>query len=192
SQPPCALSKIIGGQYDSYLTQWAQAAKAWGHPFFIRLFHEFNGNWVPWNETVNGNQPGQFVATWRHIHDIFTAVGATNVSWVWSPNIEAPTQTDLPGLYPGDTYVDWLGIDGYNFGTCSHGGTSYPSFDQVFRSTYNKLASIAPAKPIMIAEVAAEECGGDKGAWINDMLTVQLPNNYPRVSAVVWWNWNND
>src|SRR5262249_55735826 len=82
--------------------------------------------------------------------------------------------------------------DGYNFGTCSHGGTSYPSFDQVFHSTYNKLVSIAPAKPIMIAEVAADECGGDKGAWIKDMLTVQLPNNYPRVFAFVWWNWNND
>jgi beta-mannanase len=82
-------------------------------------------------------------------------------------------------------------MDGYNFGTCSHGSTSYSSFDQVFRSTYDKLLAIAN-KPIMLAEVGCEECGGSKSAWYTDMLTTQLPTNYPAIGAFVYWNSNND
>ena len=30
-----------------------------------------NGWWWPWSEQLNGNNPGEFVAAWRHVHDIF-------------------------------------------------------------------------------------------------------------------------
>ena len=48
-------------------------AQEWGHPFFLRFDWEMNGFWFPWSEGVNGNKPGEFVAAWRHVHDIFTA-----------------------------------------------------------------------------------------------------------------------
>ena len=41
---------IIAGNYDSYLVNWARNASAWGHPFFIRLFHEVDDN--PWTATL--------------------------------------------------------------------------------------------------------------------------------------------
>ena len=75
-QPAFSLSTIISGKYDAYIRQWASEAKNWGHPFFLRFNHEMNGDWYPWSEQVNGNQPGQFVQAWRHVHDIFTQVGA--------------------------------------------------------------------------------------------------------------------
>ena len=79
NEPDFQLSDVIAGTYDSYIREFAEAARDWGHPFFLRFNWEMNGNWFPWSEGVNGNQPGEFVAAWRHVHDIFTAVGADNV-----------------------------------------------------------------------------------------------------------------
>ncbi len=96
------LSDVIAGRHDSYITAWATAAKAWGHPFFLRFNWEMNGRWFPWSEGVNGNQTGEYVAAWRHVHDIFTRVGATNTTWVWCPNVDpyhsdAVARRALPG-----------------------------------------------------------------------------------------------
>ena len=88
NQPTYSLHNIISGRFDAYITKWAQTSKAWGHPYLLRFAEEMNGNWFPWSEQTNGNTAGQYVQAWRHVHDIFTRVGATNVSWVWSPNVE--------------------------------------------------------------------------------------------------------
>jgi beta-mannanase len=80
------LANIMNGVYDPYITNWATAARNWGHPFFLRLAHEMNGNWYPWCAGVNGNTASQYVKMWRHVHDLFTGVGATNVTWVWCVN----------------------------------------------------------------------------------------------------------
>src|SRR5581483_8210881 len=78
NQPNFQNADIYNGAYDAYVSKWAQDAKAWGHPFFLRLNPELNGWWYPWGEgrngtgnIVNGNQPGDLVKAWRHVHDIF-------------------------------------------------------------------------------------------------------------------------
>jgi beta-mannanase len=188
NQPDYQLSDISSGRYDGYITSFAQAAKAWGHPFFLRFAWEMNGNWFPWAEAVNGNQPGQYVQAWRHVHDIFNSVGASNVTWVWCPNIDWPGSgfPALGGLYPGDAYVDWTCLDVYNTG---YGGY-WHSFDQLARGTYNLITgTLAPSKPVVIAETASTEQGGSKAAWISDLLGTQLPQNYPRIKALLWFNW---
>jgi len=187
NQPAYQLQRIYNGTFDAYITKWAQDAKAWGYPFFLRFAHEMNGNWYPWSEQVNGNQPGDYVMAWRHIHDIFTANGATNVSWVWSPNIEYSYTTPLVEEYPGDSYVDWIGMDGYNWGT-SQPNHSWQTFSQVFSQTYTDLQQLAPTKPLMIAETSSAEQGGSKANWITDALTTQLPNNFPNIKAILWFN----
>jgi beta-mannanase len=195
NQPNYQLVDITNGTYDAYITQWATAAKAWGHPFFLRYDHEMNGNWFSWSERVNGNQPGDFARAWKHTVDIFRAVGANNVTWVWSPNLVSATTTPLSVMYPGDSYVDWTAMDGYNWGTDKN--NKWYTFNQVFglnpwtkHSTYNDIAALAPSKPMMIAETATSKDGGDGGAWITDTLTNQLPNNFPLVKALVWFNWD--
>ena len=117
NQPRYALSRIIAGDFDGYIRSWAKAAKAWGKPFMLRFAQEMNGNWNPWGVAVNGNKPGQYVQAYRHIHKLFTSVGATNVIWVWSPNILYPGGASLSSVYPGNPYVNWIGVDGYNWGT---------------------------------------------------------------------------
>jgi hypothetical protein len=52
------------------------------------------------------------------------------------------------------------------------------------------MLAVAPSKPIMIGETASAEDGGSKAAWITDLLTTQLPTNYPQIKAVLWFNWN--
>src|SRR5579859_1088498 len=188
--PNYSLAKIYGGTYDSYIRQWATDAKNWGHPFFVRFDHEMNGSWYPWSEQRNGNHAGDYVLAWRHVHDIFTQVGATNVTWVWCPNGVYGASTPLPGLYPGDSYVDWTAMDAYNRAT---GSSSWLTFNQIFGQnpwshldTYTQTLAVAPSKPMMIAETATSINGGDPAAWVRDALQTQLPQNFPNVKALVW------
>jgi hypothetical protein len=185
NQPAYALQNIINGNFDAYITRWAQDSKAWGHPYFLRFAHEMNGNWNPWSEQVNGNKPGQFVLAWRHVHDIFTRLGVSNVTWVWSPNIDYSTSTPLQELYPGDGYVDWAGMSGYNWGTLD--GHVWQSFSSVFSQTYDDILSIT-SRPIMITETASTEQAGNKAGWISDAFVTQLPQHFPRIHAFVWFN----
>ena len=183
TQEQFRLRDIQQGVYDAYIRSWATAAKKWGHPFFLRFDWEMNGRWFPWSDLSNNNRRGDFVAAWRHVHDIFTSVGANNVTWVWCPNADfARSGQPLDQVYPGDAYVDWTCLDGYNR------NSPWKSFDQIFRSSYEQLVtSIAPSKPVVIAETASTEKGGSKPAWIADLLTTQLPWLYPQVGAVLWF-----
>jgi beta-mannanase len=178
-------AQIANGSQDPYITQWAQAAKAWGHPFFLRFDWEMNGNWWPWSPGVNGNTAADFVAMWRHVHDIFTKVGATNVTWVWCPNIDPSNAwTSLQSLYPGDAYVDWTCLDGYN------GDDPWTSFHDLYSSTYHEITTtIAPTKPMIIGEVASTELGGSKAAWITSMLG-DMPVSFPKVHGFLWYDAN--
>lgn len=65
----------------------------------------------------------------------------------------------------------------------------WQSFSAVFASSYSKLLQLAPTKPILVAETSSEESGGSKADWITDLLSVQLPQNFPRIKALVWFNW---
>ncbi len=187
-QPDFQLADVIAGDHDDYIREWATAAKDWGHPFFLRFNWEMNGGWFPWAEGVNGNGPGEYVAAWRHVHDIFTAVGATNATWVWCPNVD-PTDKmqDLAPLYPGDAYVDWTSLDGYNWGTNPAHPDRWRTFDQLYDSTYHEVVdTIAPSKPMVIGEIGCTEYGGSKATWIEEMLT-QLPTEYPKIRGLVWF-----
>jgi hypothetical protein len=188
-EPDFQLADVIEGRYDEYIARFATEAREWGHPFFLRFDWEMNGSWFPWGEGVNGNQPGQYVAAWRHVHDIFASVGAGNVSWVWCPFVDpSGSLAGLPSLYPGDAYVDWTGLDGYNWGTNPASPRGWRSFDQLFSRSYGEIAEgIAPSKPMMLGEVGSSEDGGSKAAWIKDMLT-RVPAEYPRIRALLWFD----
>jgi len=193
NEPDFQLSDVIAGRYDSYIREWAEAARDLGHPFFLRFNWEMNGNWFAWMEGVNGNQPGEYVTAWRHVHDIFTAVGATNVSWVWCPNVDPGHKLrNLSSLYPGDNYVDWTGLDGYNFGTNPASPRGWMTFNQLFRSTYDEITEqIAPSKPLIISEVGSSEDGGSKAQWITEALR-SARTEYPQLRGLLWFEKYDD
>lgn len=188
AQPAYALRAIIAGDHDAYIHRWALAAAAWGHTLYLRFAHEMNGNWYPWCIGVNGNSAAEYVAAWRHVVDIFRADGATNVRWVWCPNVEYTGSTPFSDVYPGDAYTDWIALDGYNQGT-SRPGTRWRTFREVFVASHDALALLSP-HPMMIAETSSAEEGGDKAAWIRTAFLTELPAVLPRVRAVVWFDEN--
>jgi hypothetical protein len=190
-QPAFTLSNLINGTYDSYISQFATEARNWGHPFFLRFDWEMNGNWFPWYEGVNGNSPGQFAAAWRHVHDLFAAAGATNATWVWCPYADTEQrlrQQRLKSLYPGDSYVDWTCLDGYNWGQNPVNPRPWRSFSEIVDPAYKLVAKkIAPRKPLMLGEFATSPYGGHKALWIKKMFE-SLPSKYPRIRALVYFN----
>ncbi|MBE4717525.1 glycosyl hydrolase [Pseudarthrobacter sp. AB1] len=184
-QPAYSLDRIAAGDFDAHITQWGQALAAWGHPVQLRFAHEMNGNWYPWAEGVNGNQAGDYVSAWRHVHDVVAATGAGNVSWVWSPNVPYYGSTDLAGLFPGVGYVDVVALDGYNWGT-SASWSGWISPQDLFAPGIAQLRALAPGVPILISETASSEAGGNKAAWNAGLVSYLAAQ--PDVVGFVWFH----
>jgi hypothetical protein len=189
NEPNFQLSDVIKGTYDSFIKEFAEAAREWGHPFFLRFNWEMNGNWFPWSEGANGNQPGEFVAAWRHVHDIFTSVGATNATWVWCPYADAQHRFGPTGrFYPGNEYVDWTCLDGFNWGQNSVNPQPWRSFAQILNSNYREIVNkVAPGKPMLLAETASNGQGQSKATWIRNMFKT-LATKFRRIRGLIWFD----
>ena len=174
-----AYSGIRNGSADALIARAARNLRDLGRPVMLRWGWEMNGDWYPWSGAANGRDPGGFVDSWRRIHRVFRDQGAGNVSWVWSVNWNnKPDQAwnRYQHYYPGDAYVDWAGVSGYNL----HRETPDALFD-AFSSAY------APAKPLIITEVGAVDRGGrTKADWIT--LFQRWVDHNPAVGAVVWFD----
>lgn len=184
NQPQYALATIARGDYDAMINRWAGQIKAWGRPMYLRFAAEMNGDWFPWSINVNGNTSADYVNAWRHVHGVFAANGVTNVKWVWNVNVPTANSVSYASVYPGDAYVDWVGIDGYNWGT-SASWSSWQSPSSVFGSTLSAVRAIT-SRPIIIGETASAEAGGDKAAWTTDFFSFLKANT--DIKAFVWFN----
>ena len=183
NQDTFSLQGIASGQFDSYISAWASQAAAFGKPLLLRFAHEMNGSWYPWCVGVNGNAPGDYIAAFRHVHDLFVSAGATNVQWVWSPTVSPGSSSNMATEYPGSQYVNVMGLDGYNFGT-GDPGDSWTSPSYIFGDSLDELSSIDAGKPILINEVGSSEAGGSKAQWIASF--VNLLTQYPQVIGFLW------
>ncbi len=188
-QPAFSLDRITAGDFDARILEWGQALASWGQPVMLRFAHEMNGNWYPWAEGVNGNQSGDYVQAWRHVHDVVASTGASNVQWVWSPNVPYWGSTDLAGLYPGAGYVDIVALDGYNWGT-SAAWSGWISAQDLFAPGIAELRNLAPGKPVLIAETASSEAGGSKAAWNTDLVSYLAAQ--PDVMGFVWFHFQKE
>lgn len=181
------LSQITAGAHDEYIRGWAKAIRAVGGPVMLRPMHEANGNWYPWCGTVNGNSPKQYIAAWRHMHAIFEDEGASNVTWVWSVNHQSVPDTPANAYskyYPGDGYVDWTSLSGFNWGE-SLTWSKWTEFEAIYSEPLGYLGKIG--KPIVLSEMASVSKGGDKDAWIRDAYSA-IESKYPQVKAVVYYD----
>jgi hypothetical protein len=188
------MASIAAGSWDSQIDAWAQQVASWGKPFMFRWCWEMNGNWgtssgYTW-QTEYGTTAAQYVAAWQRFKSRCDAQGATNITWVWCPNIWTGSGTvsvDPTPWYPGDAYVDWLGIDGYNTGSTSE------SFVNLYTHSMNGFASLSPNKPIVICEFASEDSYGSSGkaSWITDTFAQIANKTFPQIKAALWYNNNN-
>jgi hypothetical protein len=174
------LPQIAAGRFDDYLRASASAAVEWGGPILLRFAPEMNGDFYPWGLGANGNTPSDFISAWRHVVTIFREEGADNVEWVWAPN-NGPLGR-FRALYPGDRWVDWLGLSAFN-----HGGSwGWESFTVTVREAYRELVQLS-SKPIILAEAGSGEVGGSKPRWIIRAFRHQLPR-FSHIRALVWFD----
>lgn len=178
-----SLDDIIAGTYDPYIDSFAKQTADYRCPVIISLFHEMNGNWDDWDGTLENNSPAKIIAAWHHIHDRFAAAGVTNVRWAWAVNnVSIP---DIPGnqpedYYPGDAYVDFVGVDGFNF------GDPWMTFAQVFDTAISRVQKYH--KPIYIFSTGSAP-GSEKAEWITQGLGSCI-KTYSNVKGWVWFNLN--
>jgi len=174
------LKEISLGIWDSTLHAFAGQAKKTGAPVFFRFGYEMNGDWFPW-----GKKRAEYVSAWRHAHRLFTDDGAGNVAWIFSPNIMWDTMTVAGSIlpyYPGDSMVDIVGCDGYNFGD-SVNDHRWESFEEIFGTTLLGLESLG--KPLWITEIG---CARDSRRleWLYSLLKFMDVN--PCIGALIWFD----
>ncbi len=182
------LDSISAGEYEKYVYDFMRAAKAWGKPLFLRFAHEMNGNWYPWDGQHNNSSPERYKKAWLYIYSVRKELGADNIRLVWCVNnVNQPDVSwNVPSAYyPGDQYVDWIGMDGYNWG---YG--AWQSFDALFGEVYKELTSLTQ-KPLMIGEFASAEDKEKKGEWIRQSFS-DFKKKYPRIKIFCWFNINKE
>lgn len=186
-QPDYSLRAIAAGEHDAYIDRFARSVQRHGHPVTLRLMHEMNGNWYPWGSGVNGNRSGDFVAAYRHVHDRFTALGVANVQWLWAPNAVYPGAAPLAPLFPGDAYVDAVGVSNYNWGDEVRDGyrTGWAGFGELFDPSLAELRTLTD-RPVWITETGSSAAGGSKARWIAETLAL-LPKRSD-VVGLVWFD----
>lgn len=180
------LREIADGKWDTVLTAFASQAALTSETIFLRFGYEMNGTWFPW-----GGKPADFRAAWNHARHIFKLAGGANVAWVFSPGVLFGTMSfdrDLAPYYPGDSTVDIVGLDGYNFGNITDQWNSR-HYWQDFRTIFGRslLAVRSFDKPLWISEVG---CPTDprRREWLRELL--QFMDNNPCVEAFFWFNAN--
>jgi hypothetical protein len=178
------MKDVASGAYDFYIRQWARGAKAMKKTIFIRPGHEMNDPYrYPWGP--QNNTPEDFVAAWRHMHAVFAEEQVHNVLWIWSPH---PAYGQFDAFYPGDSVVDYVGINTLNYGTVAP-WSQWWSFSEVFGKFYKTLAGFN--KPVMLTELGSLEVGGSRSEWFAHALD-SLPQKYPAVKAVLFFHYSED
>ncbi|NLT22083.1 MAG: endoglucanase [Syntrophorhabdus sp.] len=195
---------VLGGRYDRYIERFAEKARSWRKPLLMRFAHEMNLKRYHWGTTENKYGPESPVIyrkMYRYVVEIFKRSGAGNVLWVFCPNAESVPGTTfdpsaswnvLSAYYPGDDYVDILGVDGYNWGTTRkkeiHGWESgWRSFREIFEAPVAELKGLSPSarqKPLVVFETATVGTGGNKNEWIRDAMSA---SGRLGIEGIVWF-----
>jgi mannan endo-1,4-beta-mannosidase len=177
------MATIAAGTTDAYVNSFAQTIHSIGIPVVISFGHEMNGDWYPWGSKAT--RAADFVAAWRHIHDLFAQQGAKNVIWLWDANVTYTNpNVKLSTLYPGDRYTDWTGLTGYYNADVAAGGRH--TFSTLFQPSLNQIRTFTQ-KPLLIAETAAVP-GTDKSREIDDLFSNVAAHN--DIVGFVWFDYN--
>jgi len=180
---PHTLDSILAGRWDGYFRHFAKDARAAKDIIYYRFGYEMNGSWQAW-----GEQPDKFTKAWRRAWKIFREEKADNVRWVFSANViwgDRTVKKDLLPYYPGNRYVDVVGLDGYNFGDNHSRYHRWMSYADVFRVSLDALKTHFPDKPLWITEIGCAE-GTGKAEWIQDFFAHF--NADPAIRVFVWFN----
>jgi hypothetical protein len=169
---------------------WAREFTNWSNggqkKAFIAPLPEMNGDWVPY-----GLSPDDFKQAFLQIQELFEQEGVPEnaISWVFAPNGWSDTQEGHPDFeiyYPGNSLVDIVAFSSYNFGTCVWSWPSWDTFDEIFLPYLDRIQTLAPSKPIFIAQTGTVDLGGDKNLWLKD--TYNDLAAYPALRGILYFH----
>ncbi|MCA1991335.1 MAG: hypothetical protein LDL41_04700 [Coleofasciculus sp. S288] len=203
STPPDVSRRAANGEYDTYISKWVDRLKTFlsgpdgvyqtsdDRRVYIRLAHEMNGNWYPWCAASGGSTPTDYVLMWKHVKGIFDSKGldAKHVQWVWCVNNTDVGNYTAESFYPGDADVDWIAIDGYNWGT-SQTWSNWQTPDQTFGAMMTRLQAMT-TKPLAITELGTTTTTNSgislaaKSQWVTDAFNYALAKN---IKMMLWFN----
>ncbi len=203
-----SMQKFIDGDFDDQLIAWADAAKATKIPLMVEFGCEVNGDWFPWTGKYNGagnkggygdptyyDGPERYRDAYRHIVNLFKSRNANNITWVFHVNNWRYPWTEwnkAKYYYPGNDYVDWIGMSVYG---AQYIDDEWESFDNAMQEPYDELCAISVDKPIAILEWGVRESTThSKADWIESAFDLIKANNYPRLKGISWWHekWDED
>lgn len=193
-------SAVAAGRWDAYLTQFASRVKTFlagsdgklgtgdDRRLYLSLAHEANGNWESWS-----GSPAAYRLMWARVRNVFAKIGVTNkahIQWVFTANnqdvpYDGPLRMEQ--YYPGDNYVDWLAVDGYNWGTAQSWSHWTPP-QEVFGGMVARFKALSPNKPIGIWEVGTTSVGGtaaQREQWIQQLFGFVQSQG---IKMVLWFN----
>lgn len=182
------LQRIINGEFDKNILSWAKGTKGMNSPVLFRLGNEMNGAWSGWSYKHSYNDADLYVLAYRHFVDIFRSEKVDNAFFVWNPNENSDpyySWNHASMYYPGDNYVDWVGMTAYNFGKTQWGNFRY--FDDLYASLYKDYLISYTSKPFMIGELGSVENGGNKARFIREMFE-KIPTEYTNIKMAFWFH----
>ncbi len=205
ADPVYTMDRFLNGDFDEDLREWARKAKSYDFPLLVEFGTEMNGFWFPWNGIWNGagetaygdpNQydgPEKFKKVYRRIIDICREEGANNITWFFHVNGENDPSTDwnrMKNYYPGDEYIDWIGISIYGQLEFSE---PWREFKEVLTANWEEIINISDeGKPIAVLEwgVCENPAAGNKAQWISDAVQSLIKNAIysNKISAISYWN----
>ena len=180
---------ILDGKYDDYFNKYAKKIKEFNHPVLFRLNNEMNGDWCVYSSYHSSKDTNLYKEVWKYVYGIFEKNGVDNVLWVWNPHdLSFPNfkWNHYLNYYPGDEYVDIVGLTGYNTGNY-YPGEVWRNFDKIYPQLYDEYMSIFE-HPFMITEFGANEVGGNKVKWVDDMFAYMKKYPFKNIKGARWWN----
>lgn len=173
-----SATTILQGGYEAYLSAMAEAFKAYDKPFLLRFAHEMNFEGYQWGK------PEVYKELFRYLVTYFRKAGVKNILWVFCPNADSvPNEAwnQASRYYPGDTYIDILGMDGYNW--------AQKSFEQVFNPIYRELKTLSPDKPLFVFETGTEGSAQEKEKWLQEAIKTAAQW---RIQGLIWFQVNKE
>jgi hypothetical protein len=141
---------IALGVYDAYFEEAAEAVRDFGAPVFISINHEMNGDWYPFSEAFpkSGVTTQHYIASWRRIVEIFRRKKADNAAFVWSPNVPDVGPIPFAKYYPGDEYVDWVGVSFYSGNADLQSRHDLRNLRRTKTDLHHRMGDVARKKPV--------------------------------------------
>lgn len=188
---------IAAGYHDGELLEWLGHVQRWldrneGRRLTVAPLQEMNGTWTPYG--CYENDQGELVVdheayrqAFQRVHDvILQELDSDLVQISWAPNNESTAGCgELADYYPGDEYVDVVGLSAFNFGTAPL-NSSWRSPSDLVLPALSNVTVFAPDKPVVLAQTGSSAQGGDKAEWIADLF--DLAEAESSLVSLIWFD----